>query len=84
MSSGYHRAGAHVRPWHDANDDKEVKATVTIQGPPVDVELEKFRVPPPSAMGFTGDECDHCHGSRVVQTGHCKTCQDCGTTSGCS
>jgi len=33
---------------------------------------------------FTGEICDNCGGSRVLRTGNCKTCQDCGSNSGCS
>lgn len=34
--------------------------------------------------GFTGDSCDHCGSSRMKNTGHCNTCEECGTTTGCS
>ena len=33
---------------------------------------------------YTGDECDLCGSSRMIRSGVCSTCQDCGTTSGCS
>lgn len=33
---------------------------------------------------YTGDECGHCNSMRMVRTGHCSTCLDCGETSGCS
>jgi hypothetical protein len=40
---------------------------------------------PPTAQAeaFTGEVCDGCGGFRVVRTGKCSTCQDCGTTGGC-
>lgn len=38
----------------------------------------------PNAMGFTGNICATCGGSRMVRTGACECCQDCGTSSGCS
>lgn len=41
-------------------------------------------VPSPQGMGFTGNECTHCGSTRMLQTGHCETCQDCGETSACS
>jgi hypothetical protein len=34
-------------------------------------------------MGFTGDTCSNCGSMRMVRTGTCSTCQECGTTSGC-
>lgn len=33
---------------------------------------------------YTGDPCDTCGSYRVMRTGKCGTCQDCGSTSGCS
>jgi hypothetical protein len=35
------------------------------------------------SQGFTGNECQKCGSMRVVMTGHCETCQDCGETSSC-
>ena len=35
-------------------------------------------------QGFTGDQCDNCGSMKMQQTGHCKTCAECGTTTGCS
>jgi len=34
--------------------------------------------------GFTGNTCSNCGSARMVTSGHCETCQDCGTTTGCS
>lgn len=31
----------------------------------------------------TGDVCRVCQGSRLVRTGSCLTCQDCGANEGC-
>ena len=39
--------------------------------------------PTPIEQGFTGDMCDSCGGVRMVRTGTCATCMDCGTTGGC-
>jgi hypothetical protein len=33
-------------------------------------------------MGFTGNVCGRCSSSKMVRTGPCETCQECGTTSG--
>ena len=35
-------------------------------------------------MGFTGDDCSECGGSKMVRNGTCTKCLDCGSTSGCS
>lgn len=35
-------------------------------------------------QGYTGDQCDQCQSMRMKRTGHCSTCEDCGTTTGCS
>ena len=38
----------------------------------------------PGEAGYSGEACPHCQGQRMVRSGTCATCQDCGTTSGCS
>lgn len=38
----------------------------------------------PRQMGYTGDVCKNCQSTRVIHTGHCDTCQDCGETTSCS
>lgn len=35
-------------------------------------------------LGFTGDACDNCGSMKMQRTGHCNTCAECGTTTGCS
>lgn len=40
--------------------------------------------PDPKILGYTGDVCDNCQGSRVTMNGACKKCEDCGQTTGCS
>lgn len=35
-------------------------------------------------MGYTGSICDLCGGCRMVRSGTCEKCEDCGITSGCS
>jgi hypothetical protein len=32
--------------------------------------------------GYTGDICDSCGSARMVRSGTCATCLDCGTASG--
>lgn len=36
------------------------------------------------SVGFTGNPCPICESMRMVHTGHCDTCQECGNTTGCS
>ena len=33
---------------------------------------------------YTGESCSSCNGMRMRPTGTCSTCEECGTTSGCS
>ena len=35
-------------------------------------------------QGYTGDSCKACGSMRVRRTGTCSTCEQCGSTSGCS
>lgn len=39
--------------------------------------------PPSLKAAPTGDICDHCGSAKLVRHGTCKTCHDCGSTSGC-
>lgn len=41
-------------------------------------------VQPQKVGGFTGDLCPGCGGAKMVRSGSCATCQDCGSTTGCS
>lgn len=36
------------------------------------------------SAGYTGESCCNCSSMRMVKSGTCSTCQECGTTSGCS
>lgn len=36
------------------------------------------------SAGYTGEACCNCGSMRMVKSGTCSTCQECGTTSGCS
>lgn len=35
------------------------------------------------AQGFTGESCSKCGSLRVLRTGKCATCADCGETTSC-
>jgi hypothetical protein len=39
--------------------------------------------PPPLSAAYTGDCCSGCGNFRVVRTGNCATCLDCGASGGC-
>ena len=77
-----------------ANDVLQAWEDGTITGDPVTIEpthqvRETPTSPAPSRQsvqqqGYTGDQCDHCSSMRMKRTGHCMTCEDCGTTTGCS
>jgi hypothetical protein len=34
--------------------------------------------------GYTGNLCPSCGGCRMVRSGACEKCEDCGSSSGCS
>jgi hypothetical protein len=36
------------------------------------------------SLGYTGDICNQCGGSKMTRNGACLLCQDCGASSGCS
>ena len=38
----------------------------------------------PRRSEFTGEICSNCGGARLVRTGTCATCLDCGEGAGCS
>lgn len=40
----------------------------------------------PKSMGYTGNSCQNpdCGSLRMVVSGHCEVCLDCGSSSGCS
>jgi ribonucleoside-diphosphate reductase alpha chain len=60
-------------------------ATALKADPVVDVlsDRDAARIDAKS-KGYTGDVCTECSGVRLRQTGHCWTCEDCGTNGGCS
>lgn len=40
-------------------------------------------VPVAEGQGYTGDACECCGGFRMVRSGACAVCLDCGTSGGC-
>ena len=57
-------------------------ATVTLDPP----HIAATEHGDPKAMGYTGNACQNedCGSTRMVISGHCEVCLDCGTSSGCS
>jgi hypothetical protein len=51
---------------------------------PVESSLASHAPPLTSRDGFTGSMCDACGNFRMVRTGTCETCLDCGQGTGCS
>ena len=49
--------------------------------------IEKNETPPrqpePESPAYTGMMCGDCGSHRMVRTGSCETCQDCGAAGGC-
>lgn len=97
MSYGFHRLGSNQDPGKarkalTAILFADLKPVITYE-PPAPVVIA---APPPAepprvadtligvATGYSGDVCDTCQGSRLRWAGHCKVCEDCGTTTGCS
>lgn len=72
------RAQPSVRPLEPHASIKTAHPeTLLVPDPLMAVELARRK-------GYTGNTCDTCGGLNVLQTGHCETCQDCGTTSACA
>jgi len=55
--------------------DKKSDGGVVIRHIPVAVKASSI---------YTGDTCSSCGSTRMKSTGTCATCEECGTTSGCS
>ena len=74
------------------NDAEEAKAREEFRknNPPVPLEtkptLPSFDATmlDPQAMGYTGTTCTQCQSTKVIRTGHCETCQECGNTTACA
>lgn len=73
------------------------KATVSFvrDAPAEDTTSSTPPAPPPEMSGctiatgesaacFTGDICTHCGNGRMVRSGACSKCLDCGESGGCS
>jgi hypothetical protein len=92
VSSGYLRLGANVPGKHIGVEPKPkelILAPIEIRASkeaPSDMDVGPARMSRENAtgMGYTGDACDHCGSMRMKHTGHCNTCEECGTTTGCS
>lgn len=70
-----------------ARDDRAVPAEAKMQARiDAGAELTRKRITKskPIAAGYTGDTCATCNGMRLVRSGTCSTCMDCGSTTGCS
>lgn len=65
---------------------KSATAAPPIESTPIEApsSLAPWRRTLAIAQGFTGDSCDRCGGTRMLRSGTCLTCQDCGATTGCS
>ena len=64
-----------------AFESTEVIASVMLSSPsePMDPAEPDVR-----DLGYSGDICQNCGGSRMRQAGACLTCDECGTSAGCS
>ena len=71
---------AEMTPW-GAHVDTPAAATGRFRA-----LYEEMRVPgvaPVRQMGYTGNVCNTCGGSRMRRNGSCEVCEECGATSGC-
>ena len=95
MSYGYFRLGANVpgkrlppilNPMLVAPADLEPEMSTAPRNPvaPIEFEPGMSARDDARAKGYTGDTCDNCGSTRMLRTGHCNTCESCGTTTGCS
>lgn len=100
LSYGFHRLGSNVDPAGaraklaaimGSGDPPPRPKLAALVRPSLPPSIAATEVGPPHlsrsqarGAGYTGDQCDNCNGMKMQQTGHCKTCADCGTTTGCS
>lgn len=80
MSSGFDRRGANK----SSNYIVASSNTGPLQTEGSRLYTAPMAVPDPKAMGYTGNTCNACQGTRMMIAGHCEVCSDCGTTTGCS
>ena len=61
-----------------------VTATAVARGvyAPVVTQAERIRIA--KQMGYEGDPCPNCQALKLVRSGACAKCDNCGETSGCS
>ena len=71
----------HSEHQHQMGDDTHHHHAQAYAGTPQSA-AEKYKAA--RQMGFTGDDCSECGGSKMVRNGTCTKCLDCGSTSGCS
>lgn len=72
-------AEAELREWYVRTDgvpNREARKAEPLRYGP-------FRAVPGSYVGYTGDVCSHCQGVRMVRTGPCQRCEDCGDSTSC-
>ena len=81
-----------VCPWLlDGDHDRFREWYVRADGVPALALRAAELVPLPSAnghsesrvMGYSGDICVSCQGSRMIRNGSCLVCLDCSSTTGC-
>jgi ribonucleoside-diphosphate reductase alpha chain len=70
---------AHIH--EHGNEPYERDGEVLLKGEDCEEPLTIFEL---KRRGFTGNFCSVCGSSRMVRSGVCECCQDCGGTSGCS
>ena len=64
-------------------EKRDLQMTLEASVAPLESEEAKIRRSA-RELGFTGDICDECGGSKMVRNGTCLKCNDCGSTTGCS
>lgn len=77
-------------------DALRLGGAIVISGPAQPVPMIELEPPQPAlaatepgdprARGYTGNTCQNqdCGSVRMVVSGHCEVCLDCGSSSGCS
>lgn len=60
------------------------KLCVLPQGHPGSHETAPIPSPTTILPGYTGDACRDCGSLKLLRTGTCVTCQDCGRNEGCT
>jgi ribonucleoside-diphosphate reductase alpha chain len=59
-------------------------ATPRERGGPASSTLQAERIRIAKQMGYEGDPCPNCQALKLVRSGACAKCDNCGDTSGCS